>query len=103
MLGNVTVNPFPVVTNTNDSGAGSLRQAILDFNANSNLTVITFNIPGVGVQTITPLSALPVITHPGTLDATTQPGWAPNQPLIELNGAGWGPSQAGWLHPEFRD
>ena len=95
MLGNVTVNPFPVVTNTNDSGAGSLRQAILDFNANPNLTIITFSIPGAGVQTITPLSALPVITHPGTLDGTSQPGWVPNQPLIELNGAGAGGSANG--------
>ncbi len=86
MTGTVLINP--VVTNTNDSGAGSLRQAILDFNANANFTAITFNIPGVGVQTINLLSALPVVTHSGVLDGTSQPGWASNAPVIELNGAG---------------
>src|SRR5215471_6308886 len=34
-----------VVTNTNDSGAGSLRQAILDANANAGADTINFNIP----------------------------------------------------------
>src|SRR3989442_5833254 len=53
-----------VVTNTNDSGAGSLRQAILDANANGSGVVdtITFNISGGGVKTIIPSSALPAIT-----------------------------------------
>jgi BACON domain-containing protein/S-layer family protein len=32
-------------TNTNDSGAGSLRQAILDSNANPDADTISFNIP----------------------------------------------------------
>jgi len=36
------------VTNTNDSGTGSLRQAILDANANLGLDVIAFNIPARG-------------------------------------------------------
>src|SRR5258708_5826316 len=57
---------FPVV-NTNDSGAGSLRQAIMDANNNANSgepDIIDFNIPGNGVQTIAPLSALPSITDP---------------------------------------
>jgi hypothetical protein len=34
-----------VVTTTSDSGAGSLRQAILDANANAGADTITFNIP----------------------------------------------------------
>ena len=34
------------VTKTNDSGAGSLRQAILDANANPGLDTIAFNIAG---------------------------------------------------------
>ena len=34
-----------VVTNTNNSGAGSLRQAILDANANTGTDTIVFNIP----------------------------------------------------------
>src|SRR5262249_55937217 len=53
-----------LVTNTNDSGAGSLRQAILDANATPNVggpDLISFAIPGSGVQTITPASALPTI------------------------------------------
>ena len=36
------------VTNTNDSGAGSLRQAILDANGNGGVDTIAFNIAGSG-------------------------------------------------------
>jgi len=36
------------VTNTNDSGAGSLKQAILDANANLDADSICFAIPGSG-------------------------------------------------------
>src|SRR5262245_59560905 len=39
---------------------------------------INFNIAGVGVQTISPLSALPTITHPVVIDGYTQPGSSPN-------------------------
>lgn len=67
-----------VVTNTNDSGAGSLRQAILDANANTTTSAaphqITFNIPGSGVQTIAPTTALPQMIQPTVIDGTTQPG-----------------------------
>ncbi|HZR29792.1 MAG TPA: hypothetical protein VFA71_13520 [Terriglobales bacterium] len=93
MTGKVIVNP--VVTNTNDSGAGSLRQAILDLNADPDLTTITFNIPGGGVHTIIPLSPLPVMSHPGVLDGTSQPGWVANAPVIELDGASAGASAVG--------
>ncbi|MEK6300276.1 MAG: hypothetical protein AABO41_06110 [Acidobacteriota bacterium] len=75
-----------VVTNTNDSGPGSLRQAILDANAASDRNTITFNIPGSGVvHTITPTSALPSIVFPVIIDGKTQPGYA-GPPLIELKG-----------------
>ncbi|MFN0123462.1 MAG: Calx-beta domain-containing protein, partial [Blastocatellia bacterium] len=77
------------VTNTNDSGAGSLRQAILDANASAGPDTISFNIPGAGVQTIAPASALPVIADPVTIDGASQPGYS-GTPLIELNGAGAG-------------
>ncbi len=40
------------VTTTADSGAGSLRQAILDSNGNAGANVIDFNITGSGAQTI---------------------------------------------------
>ena len=66
------------VTNANDSGAGSLRQAILDANANFGDDVIEFNIPGSGVHTIVLASALPAITQPVTIDGYTQPGSSPN-------------------------
>src|SRR5262249_60463442 len=76
------------VTNTDDSGPGSLRQAILDANANagtSTLDSIQFNIPGANLHTISPLSPLPEITDDVFLDGTTQPGYN-GSPLIELAG-----------------
>ena len=84
-----------VVTNTNSSGAGSLGQAILDANNNPGPDVITFNIPGSGVHTISPTNQLPPLTDPVTIDGYTQPGAIPNSLavgsnavlLIELNGA----------------
>lgn len=73
------------VTNTNDSNAGSLRQAILDANSSPGADLISFSIPGSGTQTISPLSALPNVSTPVTIDGTTQqPGSA--TPPIELAG-----------------
>ncbi len=66
------------VTNTNDSGAGSLRQVILDANANAGADTITFTITGSGVHTITPLTALPTITEAVTIDGYTQAGASAN-------------------------
>ncbi|WP_342347573.1 DUF4347 domain-containing protein, partial [uncultured Nitrospira sp.] len=40
------------VTNTNDSGAGSFRQAITDANANAGTDTIDFSIAGAGPHTI---------------------------------------------------
>lgn len=85
------------VTNTNDSGAGSLRQAILDNNAASAGNVINFNIPGIGPFTIKPLTDLPIITKTVTIDGYTQPGASPNTIvdgddailLIEINGSAY--------------
>ena len=65
-----------LVTNTGDSGPGSLRQAILDSNAATGATnTIDFDIPGTGVQTIAPLSPLPAITSPVLIDGASQPGY----------------------------
>lgn len=94
---NKPTTPFVfMVTNTNDTGTGSLRQAILDANSMGGGT-ITFSIPGTAVHTISPLSQLPTITQTVTIDGYTQPGSSPNtnpptQGLntalkIELNGA----------------
>lgn len=77
------------VTNTNDSGVGSLRQAIRNSNASiGTKDTITFNIPGTGVHTIVPNSELPSITDPVVIDATTQGNSA--TPLIELDGTNAG-------------
>src|SRR5687767_12714827 len=63
-----------VVTNTGDSGPGSLRQAIIDANTLFGPDMIAFNIPGSGVHTISPLSPLPTITGTlTTIDGYTQP------------------------------
>jgi hypothetical protein len=66
------------VTSTNDSGQGSLRQAILDANARPGADVIRFNIPGGGVKTIRPASQMPEITDTVTVDGYSQPGASPN-------------------------
>jgi RHS repeat-associated protein len=71
------------VLNTNDSGPDSLRQAILDANATVGKDEIHFNIPGPGVQTISPLSALPAITDPVLIDGYTQPGASVNTNSVE--------------------
>lgn len=90
-------NTFTVI-NTSDSGAGSLRQAITDANANLGQDIIAFNILGTGVQTITPSSALPAITESVVIDGYTQPGSSPNNLadgdnavlLVQLDGSNLG-------------
>ena len=72
-----------VVTNTADSGAGSLRQAIIDSSSASG-SEIDFLI-GTGVQRITLASPLPVITSPVVINGLTQPGV--NPPDIVLDGS----------------
>jgi titin len=76
------------VTTAADTGAGSLRQAILAANANPGADTITFNL-GTSVQTIQPASALPSITDPVTIAPATGPG---GSPLIVLDGAAAGAS-----------
>jgi hypothetical protein len=78
-----------IVTSTGDGGPGTLRQAILDANAAAAPNdTIDFNIGSGGVRTIAPLSPLPAITAPVTIDGTSQPGYNPSKPtpLIELSG-----------------
>lgn len=98
--------PFTVI-NTNDSGPGSLRQAILDANATPGADTIAFNLPGPGVHTISPLSPLPPLTDDAgaAIDGYTQPGSTQNTlPIgdnailrIELNGASAGEGVTGLL------
>jgi len=81
------------------SGTGqcTLRDAILYANATTG-TTISFNIPGSGVQTISPTTALPAITNPTTIAGYSQPGSSMSGGvpgfgrtnaviLIELNGS----------------
>lgn len=89
--------PSLTVTNTNDSGTGSLRQAIINANSDADLDQIVFNISGAGVKTITPATPLPTSTNPVIIDGLSQPGAACSNPLIELNGTNAG-SGADGLH-----
>lgn len=108
------------VTNASDLvvvGDGvSLREAILSLNGGANINAdvvpvgpygtsdaILFNIPGGGLHTIHPSSALPAITVPLQLDGYSQPGASPNTTtlgdnaalLIELDGSGLSGSEDG--------
>ena len=71
------------VTNTNDSGAGSLRQAILDANNAAGADTIAFNVSGAGcdgsgICTIAPTSGYNTLTGTVLVDGYTQPGASPN-------------------------
>src|ERR1017187_2791384 len=84
------------VTNTADSGAGSLRWAITNANANPGPDTINFQISGAAPFTINLVSALPAVTDPVTIDATTQPEWLTSgTPVVELNGAAAGARRVG--------
>lgn len=83
---------FTVVT-TNDSGAGSIRDAIILANSTTGTDTIAFAIPGAGVQTIMPLSPLPAITDSVVVDGTTQ--GISSSPLIEIDGTSAGTTASG--------
>lgn len=107
---------FDTVTNTNNSGQGSLRQFITNANtlgddtslsqsglvaAKENAVFMISNGTAAaglrsannyfvsGVATISPTSALPAISTAMVLDAQKQPGWT-TVPIVELSGAGAG-------------
>src|SRR5262245_33981172 len=78
-----------LVTNTDDSGGGTLRQAILDANNTPNAggpDQIRFDISGPSTE-IFLNSALPNVTEAVVIDGTTQPG-SGGLPAVQLNGAG---------------
>ena len=92
-----TVNAGPstfLVFNTNDSGNGSLRQAITNANNTPGIDFINFAIPGTGVHTIAPQSPLPAVSETAFIDGFTQPGFT-GTPLIELDGTNAGPATNG--------
>ena len=76
------------VTNTNDSGPGSLRTAINDANAAPDLNDILFSIPGPGPWTIHVLSPLPDITSALAIQGSSPAGYVANTaaPGLPMNG-----------------
>jgi hypothetical protein len=84
-LDNLYVATSLVVSTNADSGFGSLRDAINVANSHPGLDTITFNIPGSGVKTIAPLTALPTITNAVVIDGYTQPGAAEASQLGTTN------------------
>jgi len=89
--GSCGTNNIVWVTNTLDTGPGSLRAAIECSNDNLSPSNIFFDIPGSGpheirVGTITG-EALPAITNSTTIDATTQPGYSvEGGPVVSIIG-----------------
>jgi len=97
-----------LVTNTKDTGPGSLRQAILDANLHAGPDSIAFAIPATdagyqpvaGVWTIKPTTPLPDILNDGTLiNGSSQAGFAgdtnPAGPETEIDGSLAGSSADG--------
>ncbi len=89
------------VSNLNDTGAGSLRQAIIDANVTTAADTISFSIAG----TISPATSLPTITNPVTINGYSAPGAVANSGsagfvgtlVVEISGANAGGSGIG-LH-----
>jgi hypothetical protein len=66
------------VTSTANSGAGTLRQAILEANLTTTEETINFNISGGCPRIISLSTLLPTITSSLTIDGFTQPGSSAN-------------------------
>src|SRR5438552_1023179 len=85
------------VTNTLDSGPGSLRQAVTDANANPGADIIKFQInttgnlfEGSGANTYAVIelaTVLPIITEAVTIDGTTQTNTNTGSMAAQLVGA----------------
>lgn len=73
------------VLNLDDSGAGSLRQAIEDANVAPGADVIQFDVAGTIELTSGALSA---ITDPVLFDGTTAPGFA-DTPVVQIDANGF--------------
>jgi hypothetical protein len=77
LLSTITVTSSLDISDPTD-GLITFREAITIANTTAGTDTIAFNIPGEGVQTIQPTSALPPITDPVVIDGYTQPGAAVN-------------------------
>ncbi len=92
-LSNLPAATFGVIF-TNDSGAGSFRQAINDANTNAGNHTIAFTIPGLGPFTIRPTSPLPGISNVVLIDGTTQTNYS-GIPRVEISGTNAGSGATG--------
>ena len=78
------------------SGVCTLRAALEEANSGTSFDLISFNLPGAAPYLITPASLLPGISHPVSIDATTQPGFK-GTPIVEVNGTGAGGGAMGFV------
>ena len=62
------------VTNTDNEGFGSLRQAIIDANESFGPDQINFDIPGNGPHSISTVNYLPNVTEKTFINGASQPG-----------------------------
>lgn len=76
-----------LVTNTNDSGPGSLREAMLEVNTNQSGGEIDFAIPGTGPFKIAPVGNLPGLARFTVIDGYTQTNSHPNTNAVGDNAA----------------
>lgn len=101
-----TDTQFTVTTAADENNPGqpctgepgcSLREAINAANGNAAGTrdSVHFTIPGTAPFIISPTSALPVISQPLVMDASTQPGWALGTPVVQLDGTAPGAGDDG--------
>lgn len=77
-----------IVTNADDGGPGSLRQAILDAGFSAE---IQFDIQPPGPKIINLSTPLPALRARFSIDGTTQPGFS-GRPIIQLGGSDAGPA-----------
>ena len=74
------------VTNTNDAGAGSLRQAIISAESDPGFTTINFAIAGACPHIIALSTALPSLQERGTIDGYSQAGSRVNESFSQFDG-----------------
>ncbi|MCU1228340.1 MAG: hypothetical protein JWO97_1224 [Acidobacteria bacterium] len=85
--------PLFVVNNGEDSGPGSLRQAIVDANARciADQCRIGFRIPATSSMTIRPVTPLPAVTGSTAIDGISEKYFVGQKelahPLIQLDGS----------------
>src|SRR4051794_17188194 len=82
------------VTNTNDGGAGSLRDALTQSNNHAGVDTVAFNI-SASTKVIRPASPLPEVWDPAVIDGTTQRGFA-GKPLVQVDGTNAGAKANGF-------